>query len=905
MVNNYNSLSNYLNSTFNCNTTQNNIIKEDLLGNITSFFSGKKEANKKLGFFGAIGAMLGSFTSKVKDTNSSKNPFLAEYTRQVEDEAKREQKRLENELNAEDKVEIARLKAEYEHRQRQLDLASQNKVKAYNATERRLKDAEKKVKTNKLLYSAAQNEALITKIRTEGAENSLDSNPLKQMQELALLIYMKPDGSVRSGEELKAELENENSELKQYVEEYNKIADKFKKPILDSMNTEDFIKEHESMTNEAYTNSTIETELEDAINAKKSFEKGRKAFNAVKEMQDEYDKIGNEITKIDNFFNSEENPNGDTIKTKLNELLGEELNLGSFNNGDQFDATKFGARLESLGIPSDIIDKIKNSEGVLNGDADSIKAAINGLESKDIDEIITNVKNKKEELEKKQENSIDMKSLTLEEQIAKINKVYENDEAKRKEMVELVTHYHEQLNQEDIEKGLYNEEIEASQTYFDNLTADVKKAETRKQKLKDQQEANRIARQKAETAIKYREENAIPDSIKDDVENQLQGLEGDEQMDKDGNIYFMDGDEPVYKPVNGSEEEQNKYIERRNKHLLSIDLENYGKGEGTDYYGAKKIEVNPGSDPETYTITYADGTQDTNASKDDAIFAKTNQLQHNRSRQLILSAKQEMADTLNKYISDGELKMDEIEALRKSTKPEDQLKYEMLAYCIENSDNIETFFNGVDLIGNDTLNSIKTAFKKGNVDNTGEIKAKMSDDYEKYDVAKNSSDWEDENDADADDDEETDSDEEDEVNAKNEAGDSLVKIDGKWYKTDDVDDEGNLKSDAKPQTNVSNKKIKNPAKEWKRRKRKNGKGTTKNYYNKKNESISEKEYKERMFRYNKYKKAKTKQQQPQEEIQQAPTGESLSKTLSNILEFKHTRTVKYTELRNRLLEMFG
>jgi hypothetical protein len=98
-------------------------------------------------------------------------------------------------------------------------------------------------------------------------------------------------------------------------------------------------------------------------------------------------------------------------------------------------------------------------------------------------------------------------------------------------------------------------------------------------------------------------------------------------------------------------------------------------------------------------------------------------------------------------------------------------------------------------------------------------------------------------------------DEDDEDTAKDKDGNKLVKgEDGKWYKAKEdgtPDTEAGAVSDS--DVKMDKKKIQNPAKIWHKRKKKNGKGTTKNYYHKNKkgdwESISPKEFKEKMQNY--------------------------------------------------------
>lgn len=112
-------------------------------------------------------------------------------------------------------------------------------------------------------------------------------------------------------------------------------------------------------------------------------------------------------------------------------------------------------------------------------------------------------------------------------------------------------------------------------------------------------------------------------------------------------------------------------------------------------------------------------------------------------------------------------------------------------------------------------------------------------------------------------------DDDDEHKKAAEGGD--VDADDKDTDAEEVDDEKGGKK----------KVLKNPAQIWHRKKKKNGGGSTKSYYNKKGDSISQKEFQEKMQKY----KAKTK-------------NESFQEFLRN--PFVMERVSKYTSLRDRM-----
>ena len=104
-------------------------------------------------------------------------------------------------------------------------------------------------------------------------------------------------------------------------------------------------------------------------------------------------------------------------------------------------------------------------------------------------------------------------------------------------------------------------------------------------------------------------------------------------------------------------------------------------------------------------------------------------------------------------------------------------------------------------------------------------------------------------------------------------------------------------------------KLVHPAKIWKRRTGKGPDGKPrklKSYENKDGVIISQKEYREKLDSYKKRKERNAKKQGGQGEGGQTDNS-SLNATLATLLEHRNNtgKTIKYTELRNRLLEMFN
>lgn len=133
--------------------------------------------------------------------------------------------------------------------------------------------------------------------------------------------------------------------------------------------------------------------------------------------------------------------------------------------------------------------------------------------------------------------------------------------------------------------------------------------------------------------------------------------------------------------------------------------------------------------------------------------------------------------------------------------------------------------------------------------------------------------------------------------------DSEEYAEGEGENDDEFDNENGTKTKLKDMDDEvetdeqgNKKKLKNPAKIWKRRKKKNGNGSTKNYYNKDGDSLSQEEYKDVVERYKdalKKKKSNTKTQSTQDnqsstETQSTQDNQSLLAYIANLSENKQT-----------------
>jgi hypothetical protein len=301
-----------------------------------------------------------------------------------------------------------------------------------------------------------------------------------------------------------------------------------------------------------------------------------------------------------------------------------------------------------------------------------------------------------------------------------------------------------------------------------------------------------------------------------------------------------------------------------------------------------KIEANGDG---TYTIYNKNGEVfDDKASREDAVNIRASQVSKERSRAQAIKLKQDIAEKLKGINKNGEL---DHKAL-KSLTPEEQA---LIRDMIKSGTDFSEFFKGIDLNDSDlTADEIQNMFPK---DLQKEFMHEIDADADKGE----GDDWEDdEEDNDGDEDlktsetEEGENDVEDEENAKNNAGEDLVKVDGKWYKKKE---DGTADTDAGEQTNAATKKetLKNPAKEWRRRKNKVTGKKTKNYFNvhNKQESISRKVFLQRMENYKKaIAKRKAKAQIVTQSFNYVNLGNHLFESIGNT-------NNKYSKLRDCIL----
>lgn len=878
----YNSLSKYLNTSFKKNT--NIQLNEGFsLSNLFKHSSTNKEQEAAKGFFGIIGTLFSKLTG-----NDSTEDEITKTLREQEEKAEQNAKEREEKLAASSEgAFVAKIKAKFAQKENQMDLVNARKCAAYDAKKKQLEDEAKFWEKNKTEFSAEQIAELDTQ-REEAFKQlgGLEKSDLQRMNMLAGIISCDKDGKPLSKEDILKKIKKPTSdtpnadydeELAGYVEEFNKLAKKYGKAITESMTDKQFQNVMGKYQQGVLAIPTAENALEAAKKQKDDFDKKAEQVAKYNEKMKKHndavekqEKLEQELAefekgKIDGIEDSENKvfdvvevdgkkkvkvTNKDSLKLALIQLATHSDDVKK-DNSDEIDINKYKAKLASYGIPETVIDAIvEQTEGsVFEPNESKISDAINALDGDDLT-------NMQEKFEQKLQQNYD--GLTLKIENAK-NEVKNNEEPKLND-----GNYNDIKNLSDSQRLAYDVTTSAGKDTQTKLADGLKEAEKQVNSIKKSKEAaaeQRKARIKEYTADK---ENRVPDALKDKVKEATQGV-GYGEIKKNGKVGIEiepaegeNGPKFIPKPgPNASEEDIKKYDEAKRKKLLNGNLENIKP---------TKIKVEEETKNGTTTYKYytldKDGKQ-TSIDEEKAIeiYAENQKMAEHQAE--LLKYKQDLAKLLTSCIKNGELDKEKFKKLSESDKAS-------IIDILKEEDGIDKCFKGVDLAGNKTISDIKKII-------TDDNRESILDAMEDFEVE-----LEDENYEETGEDDKV---EDDDEHAENENGDKLVKVNGKWYKKSDLDENGDPIDDAEVQTK---RKLINPQKVWKQRTIKSGPregSKTKSYYNKNGDSISKDEFKKKLERYNKKK--------------QGQGGSNTTGTTESV------QSKGYTSLSNYLLETFN
>ena len=191
---NYSNLKNHLNVKFNLineSDINNELINEGLMDAISKVF-GKKpaddKANQATGLFGwislAANQIKGIFGSGSSDTKTDR--ISAKYNDLAKREMEDEERRLKDEIKAEEDLEIEKLESEYKVNRQRLDAKSKARVEAYQAKKQQVKNIGDRIAKSKLLYSEEYTQMLLNTIKKAGKDLEVDGDsPIAEMRDLS------------------------------------------------------------------------------------------------------------------------------------------------------------------------------------------------------------------------------------------------------------------------------------------------------------------------------------------------------------------------------------------------------------------------------------------------------------------------------------------------------------------------------------------------------------------------------------------------------------------------------------------------------------------------------------------------------------------------------------------------
>lgn len=853
---NYNKLSCYLQDAI---VNENERIDEGLSEFMKKMFGG----------FGFIGGLLSG-----KDKKDKMSEAMAKI---MDKEMKDEERRMKDELDAEENLEIAKMEAEAEANGKRLDAVSKRKCDALNAKKRKLDNLKANIKNGNLLPTKEQTTALIDEINNADKDLTLDDDsPLKQLKDTAMMVMVNPDGSLRDPQTIKdlmakkeSDLTDEDKKLKKNIEEYNTLAKKHQKPILDGMESpafkEDYMKsifETARVGEELKNNDAKLKAEEDAYKknceSQKTFDEFKQkhddAKKAKKEADDKVSSLKDKNPFIKDNFNNDGSVSAmSTDDNKFQDAI-QSVVTESVNAGKSEDDIK--AELVKLGISEETAKKIAGKT-VTHGDS-GVEIPNNDYANvlfDDVtdDELTEAAKNVAEKQTSELRGAISVAE-TAKSQLDKnpdpstpkgMQDIKANSENASK--LESLSNY-EAISEEDRTSKKYDPSSDAGKAEAKRLETERKNLDAQIKENENKQATRKQQREQAENRIEGRKENSIPAGIdKNEIESALDGLEAGE-IKKDGKIGIMVGKEFIEKPKPGSsKEDEDKYIAKREKNVLEMDVD-----AKTDIKTVKPDPNNKGK----YIIVKVDKdgkeTEETGVDKEKATEAIISKRQKSLQSALVLKQKQDLKDNIGKVLKNGAFDKKAFDALSDAQKA-------AIIDIVNEPKTLDLYFDGT---GED-LKDIK-ADLENNADKYSDDMGDQDDILDQFEDNKAE-------DGANDDDIETDEEEDVEDNEKTEDtledGTKLKKAeDGKWYKEDDLNNDGSPKDNAEAVDHKAmkktKKKLENPAKIWRKKKKKNG-GSTKSYYNGEKDkngnpiSISAKDYKAKVEAYKKEKKRLT------------------------------------------------
>lgn len=847
-MNNYNSLSEFLKHSETINE-----------GWLSDFFKKKNASSSQVSaaksFFGLFGSLKQKLGLVSGDEEQDKiSQAVKVITAEKIANAKTRAEALKNSKEGEF---IAKLKAKHAHKENQLKLENDRKIKMHNAHARKLKNEESFWKNNKTLFTKEENEAYDKAM--EDSYNQLQGlgmDEIEEMRSLQLKIFFNEDGTPRDLESMKKELENPDSPLKKDLDRYNEICDKHEKIIINSIKSDEFNERMTEIQGKTTQKKEADAALKDAEDLQKIYDSRAAAVKKIQTYKTNYDNAvtakkdaEDERSKIMNcpLFDMPKTPESDgTLKVedivlnnnKLDEYVDSSLFKEIGENLTDDDKTKIKEDLKKYGISEDEISSLIDSTGADNSSAtlkEKIKSKLKDPETKkriskkikeDVELANQQVKSANDQLDANPDP-------TTPEGLKKIKESASPDDLKS------INSYEDIKNVGD-NPDIYDDTTDLGKSEKEKLKGEVDKA---KKRVSDIDTAIEKAREERKSAIAKLEHTSTFDATeRDKIEDELSGIDAGETKNSDGKVGFWktnkDGKKVfVERPgIKATKEERKKYNDELEETVLTTPISD-------KEHEITSIKKNPNATGDNDKYIMVRNGKEKIISAEDAVFYQVKKQKYIENRELIRGKKQEIADLFGKVISTNGDKF----TLNKDIY--DKLSDAQKKAIMTMVDDPDKYLAGLDMTDSD-LNKIKDSLK--DID-----KSKLKDQMEDYLDSEEYADGEGEND------------------------DEFEDEDGSKIKLKDMDDE--VETDETDEQG-NKKKLQNPTKIWKKRKKKNRPGSTKNYYNRDGDSLSPDDYKAAVERY----KAALKKKRSSSGEQTTQDNQSLSMYIANLSENKQT-----------------
>lgn len=765
------------------------------------------QINEGLGLFTGLFQAIGSITAMISPKENAMTALMKEQKNKSKENIK---KRLDALKSSKENAQLAKMKAAFAARERQLDLRNQDKVNRFKAMEQKFKRTESTMSKTNGRYSDSELSSMES--RWDRELNNLNGQTIPEgmdkVRENMALILRKPDGTLRTDEERQTFIENEGKSL---WDECQEITGKHESDIKKAMQDPSYSEFVDEWGESSQRMDELKEKKNQLAEKEQRLQEGQKKIQKIKDLRKQVEPVKKKLEEANanfeqggTFYDKDKFEGGDQ-ETKEAIAIATKSIYDSLDDSTKEDADKRAKAIKDAlikqGFPKEIAEKISTSDFPVSKDSSE-------------DEWKTKFAGEGESILK------DVDS----DQLQKIRDGYGKARIKAENMRDSYREQYNSMPDPDIEShpansgnadiDAYKEMDETDRTLCDPDTEEGKaeleqlnqaKAEADKKirEIEDSEEARQRAAAEVHKQVEFR---STMGDFKDDIENEISELAPGEYKDENGKIGYKDYtvNPPEFRPKkeNMSDKEREEYSKQLS---ASLALAPVPSAEGTEGYVEIKKKVVKDADGQDQVEWYkvVDG-EEKKISEDDAKKIAIDNAIKSNQRADVIAAKTNVKDAIV-ALSKKETP-EEIEEYLKDKTPAEK---EAIKKALQNPDQ---FFKGVD-----EVDGLDSEIQKALSSDT----ASVFKEYAHDELGVEDKDWSEFN-----------SDEKEEE-AKN----------AKFDDESDMEDESDNEEDRKKQ---------DPHKVWRRKTYKRGDKSfkTKSYYNKKGNSISAKEFKEKVRAYN-------------------------------------------------------